>query len=89
MDVCKRRFLLRLLDDYTYTCGSTLAELDLGEDFEDVEIKDHACGDVIEKLYYSAGFEPICVYCGVDQPFTSQDNYLQCETCSSREPVKK
>ena len=89
MDVRKRRFLQRLLDDYTYTCGSTLAELDLGEDFKDVEIKDHACGDVIEKLYYSAGFEPICVYCGVDQPFTSQDHYPQCETCSSREPVKK
>ena len=32
-------------------CGSTLGELDhvdLDEDFKDVEIRDHACGDVIE-----------------------------------------
>ena len=36
----------------SYTCGSiaTLAELDLDEDFKDVKIRDHACGDVIEKL---------------------------------------
>ena len=40
----------KVLDDYTYTCGSTLTELDLGKDFKGVEIKDHVCGDVIEKL---------------------------------------
>lgn len=63
----------------TFTCGSTLAELDLGENFKDVEIR-----DVIEKLYYSAGLEPICVYCGVYQPFTSDDHYRQCKACSRR-----
>ena len=47
---------------------STLGELDLGEDFKDVEIRDHACGDVIEKLYRSAGLEPVCIYCRVDWP---------------------
>ena len=57
LNLRKRQFLQRLLEEYTYTCGSTLAELDL-EDYKDVEIRDHACGDVIEKLYYSAGFEP-------------------------------
>ena len=59
--------LQRLLDDYSYSCGAKLEELDLGEGFKNVEVRDHACGDPIEKLYYSAGFEPICVYCGVDQ----------------------
>ena len=63
-----------------YSCGSTLGELDLGEDFKDVEFRDHAYGDVFEKLYYSAGLKPISVYCGADQPFTSEDHYLQCET---------
>ena len=85
----KRQFLQGLLEEYTYTCGSTLAELDLGEEYKDVEIRDYACGDLIEKLYYSAGLEPICVYCGVDQPFTSADHYPQCDACSSREPVIK
>ena len=36
---------------YTYTCGSTLAELDLGENFKDVEVRNYICGDFIEKLY--------------------------------------
>ena len=46
----KGHYLQRLLDDYTYS-RSTLGELDLGEDFKDVEIRDHACGNVIEKLF--------------------------------------
>ena len=37
------------------TSGSILAELCLGQDFKDVEIRNHACGNLIEKLYYSAG----------------------------------
>ena len=28
-----------------------------------VFVKDHDCTDGIEKLYYSCGFEAICVYC--------------------------
>ena len=36
------------------TCGSSLAELGLGKDFKGVgiEIRDHACDDVIEKLLF-------------------------------------
>ena len=68
------------------TCGSILAELGLGKDFKDVEIRYHACDDVIEKLYYSAGLEPTVEL--HDQPFTSEDHYPQCEACSNREPIK-
>ena len=57
--------------------------------YKDIEIRDHACGDVIEKLYYSAGFEPICVYCSCDQPLTSPQQYPQCEACLHYPPVKK
>ena len=40
---------------------STLGELDLGEDFKDIEIRNHACGDVLLKYCnYSAGLEPFC-----------------------------
>ena len=46
------------------TCGSKLAELQLPAEFKYVEVQDHVCGDPIEKLYYSAKFNPICVYCG-------------------------
>ena len=69
LPVAERRQLQQLLDEHLYSCGAKLQDLHLEDKFKDVEIRDHACGDVIEKLYYSAGFEPICVYCGCDQPY--------------------
>ena len=46
----KRHYFQRLLDDYTYSYSrSTLNELNLGEEFKDVEIRDQACGNVILK----------------------------------------
>ena len=89
LPVAQHRQLQRLLDDYSYSCGAKLYELDLGEGFKNVEVRDHAYGDPIEKLYYSAGFDPICMYCGVDQSFTSSEQYPQCETCSHLPPIKK
>ena len=35
-----------------------MGELGLDKDFKDVEIRNHACGDLIQKLCYSAGLEP-------------------------------
>ena len=91
LPVAERRQLQQLLDEHnSYFCGAKLQDLHLEDKFKDVEIRDHACGDVIEKLYYSAGFEPICVYCGCDQPFISpQQQYPQCEACLHYPPVKK
>ena len=85
LSVAKCHQLQQFLNDHSYSCGAKLQDLHLGDD---VEIRDHACGDTIEKLYYSAGFEPVCVYCGCDQPFTSPEQYPQCE-CSHHSPVKK
>ena len=66
-----------------------LVELNLGNSFKEVDVRDHLCGDPVEKLYYSAGFEPICVYCARDQPFMCADQYPQCPDCSHRPAVKK
>ena len=85
----QRRQLQQRLSDYSYSCGAKLQDMGLGEQFQNVEIRDHACGDTIEKLYYSAGFEPICVYCGVEQSYTSDGQYPQCADCSHLPPVKK
>ena len=81
--------LQQLLNDHSYSCATKLQDLHLGDEFKDVEIRDRACGDTIEKLYYSAGFEPVCVYCGCDQPFTSPEQYTQYKACSHHPPVKK
>ena len=81
--------LQRIIEDHTYTCGAKLSNLDLSDEFKDIEIRTHLCGDPIERLYYSANFTPICVYCGKDQPFTEHDIYPQCEDCSEKPAIHK
>lgn len=85
----QRSFLQVTLEDYMYTCGSSLAELNLPEEYKDVEIRDHDCHDPIERLYYSAKNEPICIYCGENQPYTSDDHYPQCDNCRDKPPLVK
>ena len=43
----------------------------------------------IEKQYYSSGQEPICVYCGCLQNYTSPDHYPQCPDCKNKDPIHK
>ena len=85
----QRTRLQSILDGYSYSCGAQLKDLNLDEEFKDVEVKDHVCGSPIEKLYYSAGFDPICIYCAADQPHTVADQYPQCTECSDLPPIKK
>ena len=75
------------LDNYNYSCGSKLR--DLPEKFSNFEIRDHACYQTTEKLYYSANYEPICYYCGKEEPFTDAAAYPQCARCISKPKVKK
>ena len=49
----------------------------------------HNCQDPIEKLYYSAKYEPICVYCARNKPWTIPDQYPQCQECCSLSPIQK
>ena len=56
-----------------------------------VFVKDHDCGDPIEKLYYSCGYEAICIHCGdyladVDE---NSDFYPQCLECTQPEIRKR
>ena len=85
----QRLRLQHILEAHSYTCSSGLSHLQLSSEFELVEVRDHSCNDPIEKLYYSSKFEPICVYCGNDQPYTSSDSYPLCEDCSDKPVFKK
>ena len=84
-----REELQLLLDEYTYTCGSQLSELHLPTKFENVEIRRHTCFEIIEKLYYSAKYEPICVYCGIVTSFTDNKHYPKCSSCHEKPLIKK
>lgn len=85
----QQRELQLFLDDFTYTCGSKLVDLLPPEEYKYVEIRDHSCNDPIEKLYYSAKYEPLCIYCGMEEPFTSSSSYPQCANCINKPIIKK
>ena len=90
LSIKERAELQSILDDVAYSCGATLEELDLPDKFSCVHVKEHNCYDTIEKLYYSAGFVPICIYAeeDVEDPDDSQ-NYPMCSACMDKDPIRK
>ena len=60
-----------------------------------IHVKDHDCMDHVEKLYYSCGYEPICVHCGEyltennDEDIYIYIYYLQCEECTEERILKR
>ena len=65
-----------------YTCGTSLQDLKLDPPLDEVYIPDITCADHIEKLYYSAGYEPICIYCACVVDKVDSDFFPQCCNCS-------
>ena len=58
-----RRLLALKLDDLAFSCGASLQDLDFPAPLNEVFVRSVNCFNPIEKLYYSAGYEPICLYC--------------------------
>lgn len=86
--------LQSVLEDVSYTCGASLEDVDLGPSLASYKlmIRDHRCGDNIEKLYYSAGHETICIFCGTTDLVNSvpEGVYPICLCCEeSHEPISK
>ena len=63
LSVAARSTLQAILEDVSYTCGASLDHLDLPDSLSSVAIRSHQCGDTIERLYYSVGYEDICIFC--------------------------
>jgi len=78
--------LTSILDDVSYSCGTSLDELELPGRLMNVFVKDHCCTDSIEKLYYSCSFEPICVHCASEEvtECTALQFLPQCQECISQ-----
>lgn len=57
----------------------------------EVYVKDHDCCDHVEKLYYSCGFEAICIHCGEYFPDVNEDDdtYPQCKDCNKDKIMKR
>ena len=85
----EREQLQILLQNFTYTCGSSLKELDLPTVYQYVDVRDHDCFEPIEVLYYSANNDPICIYCAKEQPYVEENKYPQCHLCADKPAIRK
>jgi len=87
------KLLESILEDIAYTCGASLEDLDLPGNLSNVVVKDHRCGDAIEKLYYSANYENIySIYCANtnDLIVDEVDSYPICTSCAEvHQPIKQ
>ena len=86
----EREDLQGILEDYSFTCGAPLQDLELPGRLVNVYSRDLACFEPIEKLYYTAKYDPICVYCA--EPAESSPNsehYPQCQDCQEKPPIKR
>ena len=85
-----RKQLSTLLEDYTYTCGATLSDLELPDALSSVCARDIQCYDPLENLYFSMKYEPICIHCCGDKSLRNKEGYYpQCELCADKTPIAK
>ena len=85
--------LTKCLDNVSYMCCVLFSDLNLSGRLKTVFVKDHACVDPVEKLYYLCGFEPICCYCATTDLDVSDEliNFLMCDECKEegQQPIKR
>ena len=62
LTVQAKKELERTLSSFDFSCGSSTTDLDLSDELADVHFMDLRCEDPVEKLYYSLGYEQICIY---------------------------
>ena len=85
-----RKELSTILDNYTYTCGASLNDLELPVTLEHVCIRDIQCGEPVEKLYYSMKYDPICIHCCSEEKLQFREGfYPQCGQCTNKNPIAK
>ena len=90
LTVQERKSLEGILDGMIFSCGSMLQDLDLPDQLSDVVfVRQLCCHDPVEILYYTAKYEPICIYCGQSQPFKSDKEYPQCLDCKDKPAIFK
>ena len=96
LTTAERATLNQALEEFTFTCGTVLSDLELGEkrlDGDHVFVRGLRCYEPLEKLhvYYSVGsYEHICIYCCSSNNISQkQDFYPQCAACSNREVIKR
>ena len=87
-----RKELEKIMSNFDFSSGFNLSDLDLPDScLADVHCRDLACGDPVEKLYYSMGYENICIFCSCDDDIIIPDScYPICGSCAAtKQPITK
>ncbi|XP_064639098.1 uncharacterized protein LOC135494758 [Lineus longissimus] len=81
--------LEQCLETISYTCGSKLTEVirddddDTASPLDDIYVRENlTCNSNVELPYYSAGYDPICIYCASeDELLILSGMYPYCQNC--------
>ena len=91
--VASQKELERKLNNFDFSCGAITSDLDLPDELKesDVHFRDLRCKDPVKKLYYSMGFEQICIYCSTEDDLDIRENFYPiCASClSTKEPISQ
>ena len=74
----------------SFSCGAALQDAEIPTELADVVyVKTMHCHEPIERLYYAADFESICVYCVAEvSPWSNKELYYpQCEDCADKAEI--
>ena len=72
----QREYLQLQLDHHSFSCGADLSYLELSHDFPFVYVRSLNCHDLVECLYYSAKYPPICIHCATDVPANTLTSHI-------------
>ena len=72
------------IKDVSFVCATHLQDLEIPGPgrLNNVYTQKISCGEPIEKLYYTAKYLPICIYCASELSAVPKDTYPQCSNCS-------
>ena len=77
------------VEDLAFTCGAPIQDLHLPGRLNDVYTRQIHCEEPIEKLYYTAKYTPICIYCAQNVDDVPADQYPQCCLCKDKPIIRK
>ena len=81
------------LSYFDFSCGASTLDIGLSDELSNAHFRDFRCEDPVEKLYYSMGYEQICIiilFSTEDDLDTSENYYPICVSCmSNKEPISK
>ena len=78
------------LNGQSFSCGAQLQDSDLPDYLKEIVfVRKLACEDPVERLYYSAKFEDICIHCfgPVDPWSDTEPFYPQCKACEDKTKI--